>query len=249
MTDGTNISQIESSSRGPHATSQEKQERRSERRLEIDNQVKSTKSWLKTLRNKVDKGLITDDQRDEIIARSMVARELFIQIAKDKSSIEPLTRLWSKKEYIDDYSKMVKTGKPFALLVMDLDNFKTINDIQGHQAGDNLLMQTARNLVSSLRQLRPDESKNDKVYRFGGDEFVILLPEVNDEKDLEKVAEKIRCTIGKLPFAVGETRIPITVSIGGAINKKGEKNTFELADNALYAAKDIGKNNAVILTT
>lgn len=226
-------------------------ERRSDRRLEIDKRVQSTIDWLKTLRHQVESGLITEAQRDERIARSMIARELFTEIVREKNRKEPLTGLLNKKAFIRDYHEMVKNGNSFAGLIIDLDNLKNVNDNHGHAIGDNVLMQTARNLTSNLRQLRPGDSQNDRIYRFGGDEFVILLPGVNDEQSLENIAEKIRRSIGVSPY-VAETQgkeifISLTASIGGAINRKGNHdNIITMADKALYKAKEQGRNQSVI---
>lgn len=226
-------------------------ERRSERRLQIDKRVQSTIDWLKSLRLQVEKGLITEDQRDEHIARSMIARELHAEIAKDRNRKSPLMGILNKKAFIKDYGEMVKNGNTFALLVIDHDALRDVNNNHGHDTGDKVLMQTALNLTSNLRQLRPVDAQNDKIYLFGGDEFVILLPGVNDEKSLENVAERLRSFIGMSPYVIEakgkEICVPVTVSIGAAINRKTDQHdAFVKADEALYEAKRQGRNKSIV---
>ena len=93
-----------------------------------------------------------------------------------------------------------------ALLFLDLDRFKIINDTLGHDAGDELLKEVARRLTEALRE-------TETVARLGGDEFVVLLPEMNDEKQLSGVAKKILCAVGK-PFHLAGQDLRVTVSIG-----------------------------------
>jgi diguanylate cyclase (GGDEF)-like protein len=135
-----------------------------------------------------------------------------------------------------------RTG--LTLLMLDLDNFKKINDTLGHHAGDEVLRVTANRLLDSVR-------KSDTVARIGGDEFVILLPESCDRLSAEIIAEKLIEVLSvSIPFE--EQTIPVSVSIGVCISSAGESGADELmkiADAALYAAKEHGRNRYEILST
>lgn len=126
----------------------------------------------------------------------------------------------------------------FALLFLDLDRFKIINDTLGHDAGDELLKEVARRLTEALRE-------TDTVARLGGDEFVVLLPEMNDEKQLSAVAKKILSTVGR-PFHLAGQDLRVTVSIGISVfptDGEDEQTLVKNADIAMYHAKEGGKNN------
>ena len=133
-----------------------------------------------------------------------------------------------------------RTHREFALLVIDADHFKRINDTHGHAAGDNVLRALARQLQASTRS-------TDFVARFGGEEFVILLPDLTDANEAIAVAEKIRHNIENVRMdGVGQ----VTVSIGVALMSPsdiGPESLMERADQALYQAKDGGRNKVVYL--
>ncbi len=125
-----------------------------------------------------------------------------------------------------------------ALLFLDLDRFKIINDTLGHDAGDELLKEVARRLTEALRE-------TDTVARLGGDEFVVLLPEMNDEKQLSAVAKKILSAVGQ-PFHLAGQDLRVTVSIGISVSPldgEDEQTLLKNADIAMYHAKEGGKNN------
>jgi len=126
----------------------------------------------------------------------------------------------------------------FALLFLDLDRFKIINDTLGHDVGDKLLIEVAKRLNDALRE-------TDTVARLGGDEFVVLLPEMNDEKQLSEVARKILSAVGE-PFRLSGQDLCITVSIGISafpLDGEDEQTLVKNADIAMYHAKEGGKNN------
>ncbi len=127
------------------------------------------------------------------------------------------------------------------VLFIDLDNFKQVNDKHGHKAGDNLLISVSRIMQQRLRD-------SDMLARWGGDEFVIVLPEINDSADVRKVAESL---MEKLQVELAEENFDgiVTLSIGGAIfpeNGDSAESLLVQADKALYAAKDRGRNNVQI---
>lgn len=128
-----------------------------------------------------------------------------------------------------------------ALLIIDADNFKTINDIHGHDAGDEALTILSRAIRSALRP-------GDLIGRMGGEEFGVYLPGV-DQKETEQMAERIRRAVQLAHFAPRGRPHVLTVSIGGAVfaGSAGFIDLFRIADQRLYNAKHSGRNRAVVL--
>jgi diguanylate cyclase (GGDEF)-like protein len=123
-----------------------------------------------------------------------------------------------------------------ALLLIDLDDFKRVNDQFGHSVGDLLLQQVAHTLKDTVRD-------TDIAARYGGEEFAILLPDT-DKKGVEAVSEKMRQNVEKLRFKVPETDITtsVTISVGVSVFKGNRREFFNAADQALYISKSEGKN-------
>ena len=140
-----------------------------------------------------------------------------------------------------------RTSTSLAVALIDVDNFKAVNDTHGHLAGDVALRQLARTIKIFLREY-------DLVGRFGGEEFALLLPQT-DEQDARRVAERMRAHIADMPIdvggAAGSKIIRITVSIGvAALSTTGSQLTELLAtaDAALYRAKHAGRNQVWVTT-
>ncbi len=130
-----------------------------------------------------------------------------------------------------------RKGTKVALLMIDLDNFKRVNDLMGHSAGDELLVQVAKRLQGALR-------KSDTVARMGGDEFVVLLDDLHSDGEAELVAEKLIATLS-MPVHVGEEEHAISASIGLCLYPDGGEDSAALlknADAAMYQAKADGRN-------
>lgn len=131
-----------------------------------------------------------------------------------------------------------RNNKKFALIILDIDKFKKINDNYGHDIGDQLILHVGKKIESLLR-------KSDTIARFGGDEFLLLLPEIKDEQDAEKIAEKIFNTFQE-KFMLGEKKLSVTVSMGIAIYPEHGDNISTIlknADLALYEVKNMGRNS------
>ncbi|WP_052691922.1 putative bifunctional diguanylate cyclase/phosphodiesterase [Teredinibacter purpureus] len=134
-----------------------------------------------------------------------------------------------------EHAKRMKNR--FACLLLDLDDFKTINDTKGHEFGDELLIEVAGRLKASVRA-------EDLVCRLGGDEFVLLLSDLNDIHEVEVISRKILAQINR-EFNIKSDRIRTAVSIGGAVYPDHGDDLSSIkrhADVAMYRAKDEGKN-------
>jgi diguanylate cyclase (GGDEF)-like protein len=129
-------------------------------------------------------------------------------------------------------------NRRLAVLFLDLDRFKQINDTLGHEAGDQLLQEVANRLKACLRD-------SDTVARLGGDEFVVLLPELDDGKYVVAVGQKILSAVAR-PFVLIGQEFRVTVSIGISTYPQDgldERTLTKNADIAMYQAKEMGKNN------
>jgi diguanylate cyclase (GGDEF)-like protein len=133
---------------------------------------------------------------------------------------------------------------PIAVLMIDIDHFKTINDTLGHQAGDEVLRVVSARLRAGLRPL-------DAIGRYGGEEFLAVLPQTNIE-GAHQAAERICHAMSKTPIQFAEYKIPVTCSIGCAASADTSLDVNTLihqADSALYRAKSSGRNRVEIATT
>lgn len=169
---------------------------------------------------------ITDEQR--------LADELFEGATRDQ-----LTRLANRNVFNDALDATLRGGFVAAIIVLDLDDFKRVNDSLGHDAGDELLTLIAQRL---LQTLRPD----DVVARFGGDEFVILLRGARANANALEVAERVRLALAE-PFLVKQRPLSITTSVGVAIGRSTTHDATKLfreADVAAYSAKRAGRNRS-----
>jgi diguanylate cyclase len=132
-----------------------------------------------------------------------------------------------------------RQNKQVGLLLLDLDGFKSVNDRLGHAIGDKILQRVAERLLSCIRGA-------DTACRYGGDEFVILLPEVDGEKSAAEVAQKLRAHLAK-PYVVDDHSITVTASIGVAVypsDGSSQNDLIRRADIAMYLAK--ARNNSPI---
>ncbi len=173
---------------------------------------------------------------------------------------DPLTRLPNRTFFLDQLARCVTRAKrrpdyKFAILFVDIDGFKIVNDSLGHFAGDHLIVQIAERLVSSVRRDdlvscsadvtgRVKQSGEDTLARMGGDEFTILLDDIRDASDGIRVAERIQQKLAS-PFLISGQEVSITASIGIAISATGYSTAEDIlrdADTAMYRAKALGKS-------
>jgi len=158
---------------------------------------------------------------------------------------DPLTGLHNRRTILDLLEEEIQRGlrykHPVSLLMMDIDHFKKINDQWGHPTGDEVLKSFAAECQSVMRE-------NDKMGRFGGEEFVMVLPETG-KPDAALVAERIRKITSEMAVKSkrGSAPIPVTVSIGVTTTTEGDgaEAIIARADEAMYEAKDAGRNRVV----
>jgi two-component system cell cycle response regulator len=169
-----------------------------------------------------------------------------VQLSIEMAITDALTGLFNRRYMEMHLAALVEQaaarGKPLAVLILDIDFFKSINDAHGHDAGDDVLREFSLRIRKSLRNI-------DLACRYGGEEFVIVMPET-DMAVATMVAERIRRRIATEPFAIqqGARKLEVTISIGiAALGGPGDNAAAILkrADQALYRAKRDGRNRVV----
>jgi len=223
--------------------------------------------WEELIKNGTFKGEIYNKKKDGTIYKVWVAISTiydennkaiqYVAIYSDYSKIQrnqkelqslahydTLTKLPNRLLLKESMSQLIKISKrhdyQFAVLFIDLDRFKQINDTYGHETGDEVLKKTANRLKSVLRE-------SDIVSRLGGDEFIVILNEIKTQEDTEMVAKNILTKL-QIPFKIDENNHFISCSIGISIypndTQKDDINTLiKNADIAMYKSKNSGKNN------
>lgn len=176
----------------------------------------------------------------EIIARDISLRKQHEGLVKKLAYQDALTELPNRRAFMDQLEQQLitseKTNSPFAVMFIDLDGFKNVNDSMGHEAGDRLLRTVGMSLKKCVRE-------NDTVARIAGDEFTILLPGVK-QQDCIPVAARILESLN-LSFSIPEKEVRVSASIGISVYPENGKDAFTLikhADMAMYHAKNNGKN-------
>ncbi|HKI65117.1 MAG TPA: EAL domain-containing protein [Burkholderiales bacterium] len=182
------------------------------------------------------------------VARDISARLRAEQIVEFHAFHDALTGLPNRTLFRDRLShaiaEMRRRRKSLAVLFIDLDRFKLVNDTYGHLKGDHLLQQTASRLRKCLRE-------TDTLSRIGGDEFVALIPDLEARQDAEAIARKILHELAE-PFSLGTEPFRTSVSIGVAVYPGDGPNEEELirsADLAMYQAKRKGRNGIVFFSS
>jgi two-component system cell cycle response regulator len=156
---------------------------------------------------------------------------------------DPLTGIWNRGEILDmlgrELDRASRSHSATGLLMLDIDHFKSINDTHGHLTGDAVLKEVTRRVTKAVRTY-------DSLGRYGGEEFLILLPGCSKEQ-IDQGAERVRAAVDDGPIFVNSAEVSVTVSIGAAVTA-GSTSAEEMlaaADIALYRAK-IGRNRTVL---
>jgi diguanylate cyclase (GGDEF)-like protein len=162
---------------------------------------------------------------------------------KQQANIDILTGLYNRR-FLEDYARKLfaiarRREQPVGMIMLDLDNFKSFNDVYGHELGDRILRHFAKTLTASMREA-------NLAARYGGDEFIVILPDTS-AKSCALVAERIRNAVMSMvvPFAAEKPLPPLTVSVGvAAFPELGQtlEEIIEAADKAMYESKRLGRN-------
>lgn len=186
-----------------------------------------------------------DNMRERVEAAELEIARLQVELAQTSQQMrhDPLTGAFNRKGldeiYAKEMSRAQRRGSPICLAVLDLDNFKRLNDTYGHRAGDDALL----HLVSTVKDcLRP----HDSLSRYGGEEFVILLPDTGLD-DAVTILQRLQRELTKRFFLADKEKLLITFSAGVTPLLPGEAqgNAIARADAAMYQAKQAGKNRVV----
>ncbi|MGR5177126.1 GGDEF domain-containing protein [Vibrio parahaemolyticus] len=166
--------------------------------------------------------------------------QLEVQLRR-QSETDGLTQIANRNYFFNRLSSITKHDVLHSLLLLDIDFFKQVNDTYGHLAGDQTLQEVVSRVQSLIRPI-------DIFARVGGEEFAIILPQ-NDDRSGYEVAERIRLAIAHHPFCHNEHTFSITTSLGVTQIHHGEQNNeaFSRVDDALYLAKEQGRNRTVVL--
>ncbi|RJX32292.1 MAG: sensor domain-containing diguanylate cyclase [Desulfurivibrio sp.] len=157
---------------------------------------------------------------------------------------DPLTGLYNRQllniRLSEELARSRRHVRPLALLLVDIDHFKRINDSYGHLVGDEMLVAITSLIAKHIREV-------DCLARYGGEEFIILAPDMTENNARQQLAERIRSAVAKEEFNIlpGKQNLRVTISVGLALYPTDAKNERELiaaADQALYAAKYSGRN-------
>ncbi len=187
-----------------------------------------------------------------ILTMAQELESLINQLQSERDKLEelaytdPLTGLNNRRFFLEEAKRMIEYAKrykePMSLIMLDIDNFKKINDEYGHDVGDIVLRELAEIIKKNTRS-------SDISARFGGEEFVILLPRTNEERAF-LVAERIRQNFKRSKVQVDGREVETTVSIGVATLEEEDsiENLIKKADEALYEAKRSGKDKVVVFT-
>ncbi len=182
------------------------------------------------------------------VSRDMTERKLLEDKLADMATKDFLTGLPNRALLVDRFqlaaAEAHRESRMLAVMSIDLDKFKGVNDSMGHNAGDELLRCVAARLTSTLRS-------TDTVARIGGDEFLLLLPKIHTVDNAVRIANKIICSFQE-PFAINGNNLLASVSIGMAIcpdNGEDLETLMNKSDAALYQAKNAGRNRFIVYTS
>jgi len=178
------------------------------------------------------------------VGTSLERARLFEEV-QDLALTDPLTSLPNRRSLFTlgkfEFIRAVRLNRPFSCLMLDLDNFKSMNDTYGHQTGDVVLQDFAQVCRNNIRTI-------DLIGRYGGEEIIILLPETEIETAIQ-IADRLRQSVSENQSSINGHNIRITVSIGVATK---DENTLELdtliarADQAMYISKHKGRNRVAV---
>jgi diguanylate cyclase (GGDEF)-like protein len=165
---------------------------------------------------------------------------LFAEV-QELAITDPVTGLFNRRRFLEladqEFNRSIRYQRNLSAIMLDIDNFKVVNDTFGHTIGDQVLIELAKVCQSGVRQV-------DILARYGGEEFIVLLPETNAQ-EAAMIAERLRANTESNSFTTTAGPLHITISLGVAEMEKSCESLSELvdrADFAQYASKDAGRN-------
>ncbi|MAD41363.1 MAG: hypothetical protein CL623_03120 [Arcobacter sp.] len=165
-----------------------------------------------------------------------------IQINKDLTYIDSLTNIKNRKAYTEklkeDLSLTKRYNTPFCMMILDIDDFKKINDSYGHKMGDNVLIEVSKLIENNIRE-------NDHLFRIGGEEFVIIFSQTILE-NAKIVSEKIRAIIESDLNTIKNQKITVSIGLSEVTLEDNEDTIFKRVDTLMYKSKNNGKNKVSI---
>ncbi|MCJ7624124.1 MAG: diguanylate cyclase [Anaerolineaceae bacterium] len=207
----------------------------------------------------IENALLNDDLESRVATRTadlaQINEKLKQEIEERKraelklhklSITDPLTKIYNRRHFFDLAEKELDRTKryetPLSVILIDIDNFKRINDTYGHVVGDHVLRTVTGNIAVNLREV-------DIFARYGGEEFIILLPETSMD-EAGKVAERLRGLIHAAQIEISKDVVSVTISLGvvGVVLRKDISldELLDLADQALYHSKEAGRNRVCV---
>jgi diguanylate cyclase (GGDEF)-like protein len=210
-------------------------------------EIMSYQQSLETAHRETKKALSAVAQKNVELEKEINRRKKVEEQLATMAMYDSLTTLPNRRLLIKEAEKLIaaarRTGKHTVFMFIDLDGFKAVNDQHGHDTGDKVLTEMAGRLRNSVREI-------DTVGRFGGDEFVVVLPECNIDGELKSICTRIIKEIGK-PLTMIDGDEVIGASIGIAIypdDANDVQDLISLADQAMYIAKQSGGNQYTFIS-
>jgi diguanylate cyclase (GGDEF)-like protein len=181
-------------------------------------------------------------------AASVIESKKLTEKLRESSLRDALTGLYNRR-FLEEYlvsliPQITRNKKKIAILMIDMDHFKMVNDTYGHDVGDSVLKRLSATLVDNIRE-------SDVVFRYGGEEFIIILNDITDTDAVMRTAEKLRDRVSQMSIKAGKETLKKTISIGVAIFPDDAEQIWKcikFADTALYEAKGSGRNKVVRFT-
>lgn len=181
----------------------------------------------------------------EISTRRMTRQlEMFEHDLARLATTDSLTGLWNRRHilerFAEEHERAARSGRPYGILVADIDHFKAVNDTHGHARGDEVLRAVAERLKDTVRGY-------DLIGRIGGEEFIAIVPDA-DPATLLAIAERARERVGDAPVRTADADIEVSISVGAAVARAGEtpEDVTARADAAMYRSKNDGRNRVTM---
>ena len=240
-----------------------------EQRINTEERFKKRKNWVSEKRALLNSGETTEDQFDILLAEEIQKRQdtidtdaALIESLRDFIYTDKLVEAESEEALQGFLDELVNKGECFGLILGDIDHFRDVNTEMGHQGGDNAIVKVAERMSRALRGNEETDEKRegDRFFRRHGDEFAIVIrklsPNMEGKMELRSIMERVRTGVESEPFELTveakTTARSLTVSLGGAVTADASAidpdRFIHLVDTqALYPAKDLGRNNSFVL--